>query len=408
MIRLTPTIKEIVARQRPGFSLESELYCDPRAHQLDLEAVWFKHWLYAGHDAQIPKAGDYFLYEIGNESVIVMRGDDNEVRALANVCRHRGSRLCTDETGCVKRIVCPYHQWVYDKDGTLLSAKLMDEGFDPKGYGLRPVHLRTLPGGFLFVCFAPTPPPFDDFAEEVAPHLAFYDLENLMVGATARYTVRANWKLMAENFRECYHCGVGHPEYCQIIPGSNMTGDTKRAAEYKEAKRREWAAKGVPTQLIGFDPGVYRYCERYPYDENCVTMSLDGKPVAAPILAGKQSEVGDIGAFSIVQYPNFWLDINPDYVWTMRITPLAADTCDVSLHWLVRGGQEAGLDFDVARLMAFWKTTGEQDWKLCEDTQAGVKSRFYQPFPYAAVDGGPAQFEEWYLGEATRYLAQNP
>lgn len=391
-------IAPLIAACRSGWSLPQPFYASEEVLVKDIERVFMRQWLYVGTTAQIKNPGQYFLFEIENESVIILRDDDGQVRALHNVCRHRGSQLCTVQTGQVKRLVCPYHQWVYDKDGTLLAAKFMPDDFDKSAFGLKPVHCRTIEG-FIFMCFAENPPDFAPLKAAYGPHLQPYEMERTKVCHIRRYQVKSNWKLIAENFRECYHCTVGHPEYCKVIIGSNQNESwQKYQASYAESEKR-WEAMGLHTKNVHFEDTDWHYCYRYPYHEGYETMSMDGKPVAPRL--GSLPE-GDVGVWSIVQYPNFWMDANNDSIFSMRLTPVSATVTDIELLWLVHEDAVEGVDYNVDRVTEFWRITGEQDWKLCEDNMAGVLSRAYEPGPYAPGEGGPGQFDNWYLKELAR------
>ena len=389
-----PWVQELARACQPGFSLEQPFYNHPRIFELDLERIWMQYWIYAGHISRIPNPGDYFLYQLGSESVIVIRDDEYRVNALVNVCRHRGSQICTQPQGHAKKLVCPYHQWVYDLDGSLRAAKLMPEHLDKAEYGLFRLHCRVLEG-FIFISFAEQPLDFDLLVEKYRPHMRMYQMERAKVAYSASYQVNGNWKLIAENFRECYHCGVGHPEYCSVIIGADLLASREHARQVKAQKQAEWEAKGIPTYKVLFENAqVWYYCERYPYQPGFITMSRDGEAVA-PRLGDLKDP--DVGVFSIVQYPNLWLDINHDYAWAMRVTPLGPTLSEVEASWLVHQDAVEGVDYDVDELIWFWKTTAEQDWKLIQDNQAGVNSRYYRPGPYADVEGGPEQFANWYI-----------
>ena len=389
-------LNDLIQNRKPGFSLEQPFYTEPGIFQLDLEKIWMRYWLYVGHASQLPEPGSYFTYQLGAEPVLVVRGEDNQVRAFSNICRHRGSILCDGPSGRVKKLVCPYHQWVYDLDGRLRTAKLAPQGFDLEAYGLHSLHCKDLEG-FLFISFAETPPDFGLLEQAYLPDLSLYDMQRTKIAFSEKYIVQSNWKLLAENFRECYHCGVGHPEYCSVIIGSNLNQSQERFQQVRFEKEREWAAKGIPTRPVRFEDTGWYYSLRYPYQPGFVTMSLDGNPIAPP-LGNLQDR--DVGVWSIVQYPNFWLDINNDYAWTMRVTPLSPTSTEIVASWLVREDAVEGQDYDLERLIQFWRTTGKQDWKLCEDNQAGVNSRYYSPGPYLdAVEGGPEQFVNWYLNQ---------
>lgn len=391
-------IAELAASQRPGWSLDQAFYANEDVFQCDLEKIWRHYWVYVGHTSQVPKPGSYFTATIAGEPLVILRDEGGQVRALVNVCRHRGSLVCSEPQGQLKKLVCPYHQWVYDLDGTLRAARLMPEDFDRSSFHMFHLACRELEG-FIFVSFAENPPDFERLEEAYLPHMAMYDLRNAKVAYTRRYPVRANWKLIAENFRECYHCGIGHPEYCSVIIGANLDQGRENARLVRETKLREWQAKGIPVERVGFNPLGWYYCERYPYQPGFVTMSADGRQIAPPF--GQIADI-DIGVWSIVQYPNFWLDVNHDYAWAMHLRPLSATLTEVEASWLVRADAVEGRDYDLERLIWFWKTTAEQDWRLCEDNQAGVNSRYYRPGPYSDyAEGGPGQFVDWYLSNLT-------
>jgi phenylpropionate dioxygenase-like ring-hydroxylating dioxygenase large terminal subunit len=391
----SPDIMELVENHRPGWSLDQPFYTSNEVFQQDLERIWMHYWIYVGHVSQLPERGAYFTVQFGEEPVILLRDDTGGVRAFSNVCRHRGSLICNEDQGQVKKLVCPYHQWVYDLDGTLRAAKMMPEDFDKSSFNLHSLHCRELEG-FIFISFAETPPDFDQLIATYQPHMKMYQMARAKIAYSGKYLVKANWKLIVENFRECYHCGVGHPEYCSVIIGANMDAGRERARQVRAEKYQDWEAKGIPTYNKLFDqPDSWFYCERYPYQPGFSTMSADGKPVSLPL--GDLSDP-DVGVWSIVQYPNFWLDINHDYAWAMHLRPLGPMLTEVQADWLVNANAVEGLDYDLKKLTWFWKTTAEQDWRLCEDNQSGINSRFFQPGPYSDyAEGGPGQFVDWYL-----------
>jgi phenylpropionate dioxygenase-like ring-hydroxylating dioxygenase large terminal subunit len=389
-------IAELARAHRPGWSLEQPFYTDARIFTADLEQIWKRYWIYVGHTSQLPWPGSYFTFQLDSEPVIIVRGEDGQVRALMNVCRHRGSLLCDGPSGQVKKLVCPYHQWVYDLDGTLRAAKLMPENFNRSEFNLFSLPCKVLEG-FIFISFAADPPDFGQLEAAYLPHMQMYDLTSARIAYSATYTVESNWKLIAENFRECYHCGVGHPEYCSVIIGANLERGREQARQVREDQYRAWDARGVPTYRVLFENTGWYYCDRYPYQPGYQTMSMDGRPIAPPF---NHLEDTNVGVWSIVQYPNFWLDVNHDYAWAMHLNPKSPTQTEVTASWLVRGDAVEGRDYDLERLLTFWRTTAEQDWKLCSDNQAGVNSSFYRPGPYSDyAEGGPGQFVDWYVAQ---------
>ncbi|HMD00291.1 MAG TPA: aromatic ring-hydroxylating dioxygenase subunit alpha, partial [Ferruginibacter sp.] len=199
-------VQQIIKNYRPGFSLEQAFYISNEVFEAEWEHIFKKQWLYAGNITQIPKPGDYFLYQLQNDSVIVIRGNNNEVYGLYNTCRHRGSAICLTESGHAAKLVCPYHQWVYDKDGTLLNARMMPDDFDKSGYRLSSVHARVVEG-LIFVSLAKMAPSFSAIENSLSPYLKPFRINSAKLACRKNYKLQANWKLVAENFRECYHCG---------------------------------------------------------------------------------------------------------------------------------------------------------------------------------------------------------
>jgi Rieske 2Fe-2S family protein len=384
-------IARLLANQKPGFSLEQPFYTSQEIFEVEIQHIWKKYWLFAGTTADIPKPGDYFTYQVNNDSIIIIRGNNGEVHAHYNTCRHRGSLICLEEKGHAPKLICPYHQWVFDKDGKLLKARLMPDDFDRSSYGLHPVHVEVA-NGFIFISLADTPPDFSQVLHDYAPFLEPYKINEARVAYKKRYQLRTNWKLIAENFRECYHCGPAHPEYCSAVVGANLR---ESVDEVLAERRVAWQQKGLAVDTVEFKDDSFHFAIRYPLRPGVESYSLDGKSVAKPMGAHRDFDAGVLG---LVVYPNFWMDAVSDYMWTMRVTPLSPSKCLVDLAWLVDKSAIEGVDYQIDRLTEFWKVTGEQDWELCENNFRGVESSHYQPGPYAPVEADVAKFVEWYTG----------
>ncbi len=383
-------LQTLIARYRSGYSLEQPFYTDPVIFEQEWEKIWKRQWLFAGQLASIPNAGDYFLYNLQKDSVIIIRGKEGKVYAHHNTCRHRGSLICLEEKGNAPKLVCPYHQWVFEKDGRLLKARLMPEDFDVDAHGLFPVNVEVVEG-LIFICLHNNPPDFEPIRRDYTPFLKPFEAAQAKLAFSCRYTLRTNWKLVAENFRECYHCGPAHPEYCNAVVGANLREDISELLPQKQA---EWQSKGLATELVDFSGMSTHFGIRYPLRSGVQSYSLDGKPVSIPM--GQHPDY-DAGVLGLVNYPNFWMDAVSDYIWTMRLTPLAADCTQIDLAWLVDAKAEAGKDYDPERLVQFWKITGEQDWALCENNFKGIESSHYQPGPYAPVEVDVRRFVDWYI-----------
>lgn len=389
---------QFTGARAPGYSLEQRFYRDPAIFDLDLDRIFFRHWLFAGHASRIREAGDYFLFEFGGESVIVVRTAGNDVRGFYNVCRHRGSRICAGDSGTARSFVCPYHRWTYRLDGSLAAARHMPEDFDNGAFSLEPVPVRVLED-LIFVSFAAEPPGLDPVELDVLPHLRPHGLRRAKICHTARYEIRANWKLVVENSRECYHCPPAHPEYCRIM-GFAAGVDSPRIAAEDEAITRErrahWAGIGLETRVIDFTETSGHHAIRMPFRRGHVSQSVDGAAVAPPMGALVER---DAGALAVVIYPSFWFEASSDYAMIQRFLPAGPELTRVEMNWLVHEDAREGIDYDVGRVTAFWQATADQDRRICEDNQAGVNSRRYRPGPYSMVEAEVDKFVRWYLAQ---------
>ena len=386
----TTNLEDLVERYKSGWSLEQPFYTNPQIFDFEWEHIWKKYWLFAGTTAEIPKAGDYFTYTAHKDSIIIIRGNNEEVYAHYNTCKHRGSLICLEEKGNAPKLICPYHQWVYDKDGSLVKARLMPDDFDTSSYGLHPVHVQVA-NGLIFISLAENPPDFSKVLKDYSPFLNPYKIDQAKVAYKKRYELRTNWKLVAENFRECYHCGSAHPEYCNAVIGANLRESVE---EVLTERRIEWQGKGLAINNIDFKNDSFHFAVRYPLRPGILSYSLDGKAVAVPMGDHKDFDAGVLG---LVVYPNFWMDAVSDYMWTMRLTAVSPSRTVIDLTWLVDSTAVEGVDYTPERLTDFWRITGEQDWALCENNFRGVESSHYQPGPYAPVELDVANFVDWYI-----------
>jgi Rieske 2Fe-2S family protein len=385
-------IQELIAKQRSGFSLDQPFYINQDVFNFEWASIWQKNWLFAGNTAQIQKAGDYFLYQLQKDAIIIIRGNNGEVFAHYNTCTHRGSAICLHEKGTAAKLICPYHQWVFDKDGTLLNARMMPDDFCKEEHNLRSVHVQVVEG-LIFICLAETAPDFSMIKKSLAPYLKPFQINDAKIACTKNYTLRANWKLVAENFRECYHCGGAHVEYCAAVIGASLKEDTTTLTD---AKQKDWNAKGLETNLIEVTAGTTTYAVRYPLRPGVESYSLDGKKVSLPM--GSHTDY-DAGVVGLVNYPNFWMDAVSDYVWTMKVTAVDAAKTDIEFCWLVNKNAIEGKDYDLKRLTEFWEITGEQDGQLCENNFRGIETNGYRPGKYAPVEDQVINFVDWCVGE---------
>jgi Rieske 2Fe-2S family protein len=395
-------VTSLVASYRPGGPLPRDFYVDPEVFQADMDRIWTRYWLYAGHACQIPRPGDWMMWSIGHDSVVLARGRDGEIRAFHNTCRHRGARFCNAEAGHGTVFSCPYHGWSYDLTGRLLRQTQAEFGVPETQLGLHPVKLRNT-AGILWIALGDDPVSFDAAHEDLASRLRHQGLDDAKVAAAQRYTVKANWKLVFENNRECYHCPVAHPEY---VKGTYdvMRAQPQHAPEVlrqTELANARFRALGIDTgdAWSGMTGGFWR-AHRTPLMEGWKTQSLDGAPVAPLMGLFRDRNTWSDGTLRTTVFPNFWQHASDDHAVATRITPIDATTCSIDVWWFVHKDAVEGSDYDLAKLMPFWQRTSEQDWFICEANQLGVSSSRYDPGPYSkTVEQNVQHFVDWYLGE---------
>lgn len=393
-------VKDFKVSRSEGWTLPQLFYSDWKILNLEFKYIFKKRWIYAGHVSQIPNVGDYLLYTVGNDSIIIIRGKDDIIRGLSNTCRHRGSLVCTEICGNVKSLVCPYHQWVYGLDGKLKAARLMSDNFPKDQYGLDTVHCRVLEG-FIFISLSEKPPLFERFAEEVGPALHTQGIDQAKVCHTEVFDVHSNWKLIAENFRECYHCPGSHHEYCNIMFGIEnddyfSNREAPRYSRFREERIREWEKLGVVNSRSDLSPENWYHHVRMFFKDGVETQSIDGRPVA-PLMSRTSDYI--TGPLAGIVLPAFWFESSSDHAVTMRHTPIAPNRTRTELQWLVSKDAIEGKDYSTEKVSEVWKTTGQQDWKLCADNQAGIESSRYRPAPYAECESECEVFLKWYLNQ---------
>ena len=403
----TAGVASLIERREAGYSLEAPFYTSREIHELDLDVIFGKYWFFCATDAEIPDAGDYVTVDVGTHSVIVVRDDDDNVRAFRNVCRHRGSRLLEERCGSVGNIVCPYHQWTYRVDGSLIFAESQPDTFEWGKFGLKPVHVRSV-GGLLFLCLADEPPEdFDEVSEFLEPYLQPYDLTNAKVAHQTDIIEQGNWKLVMENNRECHHCDASHPELVtayfpisrydaeDVPPRMQSVFERYQEAQAELDEVRE--AIGYPredrSELDGRPTGFQ--LSHLPLDGAGASFGPDGQQVCARLMGSMEdSRFGDL---SLHMQPNSWFHFLSDHAVVFSVIPLAPDQTLVRTTWLVHPDAVDGVDYSVEALTSVWRATNDQDRALVESTQRGVADPGYVPGPYSGVEGEVDAFVAWYI-----------
>ncbi|MEE8368785.1 MAG: aromatic ring-hydroxylating dioxygenase subunit alpha [Thermoanaerobaculia bacterium] len=350
-----------------GYYTASEIF------ELEQERLFSNLWLAVGHTSQLSESGSYLVFQIGIESVLVVRNSTGELRAFHNVCRHRGSRLCTQESGHLPgKIQCPYHAWTYDLDGQLLGAPNMQEvsGFQRDDYPLHSVSLRCAEG-VVFISFSEQPEHLESFESVQASlfeRFARWQIPELRSVHRTQYDVDANWKLFFQNYSECYHCPTVHPLLNRLTPYRNSSNDLV-----------EGPVLGGPMELSRADG----------------SMSMDGSRCAAPLAELSARDHKLVYYYTI--FPNMFLSLHPDYVLIHRSIPLAVDRTRIICEWFFHPDAIERADFDPSGALDFWDMTNRQDWELCERAQQGIASSGYTPGPYADLESQLAAFDRHYL-----------
>jgi Rieske 2Fe-2S family protein len=408
------SIADWLDQDRPGHTLPRELYMSEAAFQFDAHVMLKSVWLYACTVAHVKQAGDYFVFELASNSIIVVRGRDRQVRAFWNSCRHRGSRICEQQRGRAPRLTCPYHQWTYGLDGTLLAARSMAEDFDKADHGLVPVALENI-GGLIFICMADDPPPIDRVKADIADQIANYDLEKCKVAVQDELIEHANWKLVMENNRECYHCDVGHPELVSVLgtygfgkglrdDGDGDMVDDRGYDALVAGKRDEWKALRIDRDLIEFPGGWWHRIARLPLANGAVTQSIDGK-LACKKLIGPFAEP-ESSSLSVWTQPNSWHHFCCDHVVTFSLTPLSADRTLLRTSWLVHEDAVEGVDYDAINIAALWRATNKQDGHFSQTNHLGIATDGYRQGPYAVEERLVEAFKDFYVDRARAAIAQ--
>jgi Rieske 2Fe-2S family protein len=350
-------------------TLPQRYFVSPEIFALEQARIFSTQWLCVGHQSQLAKSGDYFVQVVAGESLILLRDQNDAVRGFFNVCRHRGTRLCEEKAGQLRQAIqCPYHAWTYGLDGKLIGAPHMDkvEGFDKAAHSLHGVGL-TLWEGFIFVNLAEGSTSLETMFAPLAGKFAHWNLSKLRLARRLEYDVRANWKLIFENYSECYHCPRVHPELSKLTPYDAAENDLFEGPF-----------------LGGFMP-ITR--------GNSLTMS--GNACALPVGDIKAEDHHRVFYYSI--FPNLLLSMHPDYVMVHQIWPQSPERVTILCDWLFHPDAFGRPDFHPEDAIEFWDMTNRQDWHVCELSQQGIASRAYEPGPYSPRESIPAAWDREYL-----------
>jgi glycine betaine catabolism A len=363
-----------VAGLKPA--LAKEHYVDSASFRLEVDRVLAREWACVGRvdDLGLSRPGRLAVLDVLGESVLVAHTADGRLSGHYNVCRHRGTQLLpagpddpVPSTHDAKAIRCPYHSWTYDLDGKLLRAPHTEDvtDFAPERFGLNPVGVETW-GGFLFVHLTPTSAtPLADSLGPVAERLQRYPLADLRLGRRLSYDVAANWKLIAENYNECYHCAGVHPELCRLVPAFARGG-----------QNLEWE-KGIP------------------HRDGAWTFTETGTSSRAPFSGLDDDE--RVRHKGELVYPNLMLSLSADHVAAFTLRPLAHDRTRIDCDLLFAADEVTKDDFDPSDAADFWDLVNRQDWAVCSSVQRGMSSRSYEQGWFAPMEDESLDIRRWLL-----------
>ncbi|MEO7118959.1 MAG: aromatic ring-hydroxylating dioxygenase subunit alpha [Candidatus Limnocylindrales bacterium] len=356
------TADDVAPTRRPvdeAHLLPPRAFHDPDVFAFEQEAWFATSWVCVGRDEEAAEPGQYFLATVAGDGVVVVRDRAGDLRGFHNVCRHRGSVLLTEPEGRLVRFQCPYHAWTYGLDGALIRAGHTDAliDFEPEEQSLHAIAL-TVWAGFIFVSLDPSGGSLADHLADLPGHVERFGMAGLRRARRIEYEVDANWKVIAENYSECYHCPGVHPQLNKLTPydqGLNLESNGPWAGGWME--------------LTG----------------DADTMSVDGHTHGRAPLPGL-SEDDQRRIYYFVLWPNLLLSLHPDYVMTHQVWPISPERSRVICEWLFAPDEMLRADFDPADAIDFWDLTNRQDWRVCELQQRGTRSRSYVPGRYSLME----------------------
>jgi Rieske 2Fe-2S family protein len=365
-------LREPLAAVQAG--LPAAWYRDRGQYARELEVFWYGKWVAVAREEELPNPGDWRLVRVGTQSLVLLRDEAEGLRAYHNTCRHRGSVLCTEERGrfARRRIVCPYHAWTYDLGGQLVATprRMETEDFRLEDFPLFEVACDRW-GGFVFANVDRSAGPLAAAIGDRAERYERYRFAELRVGKRIVLDVAANWKLLAENFSECFHCPPVHPQFCRVVTAYQEGG--------------AWGLRGAPEPRPEYKPGAQ-------------TLTMDGtaRLPAFPDLNGE--ERGKLYTADMV-LPNLFLNIHPDYVNSQLMFPTGPESVRMVYEWLFEPRHLPLADADLEHYVALWDITNRQDAQNCEWQQQGLQSREFRHGVYVPQEFDAHRFAEWVRSE---------
>ena len=368
---MTAFHRTVASYQQGARTMPREYYTSPAILAEEWERIFAREWCCVGRASSLAERGDWMLRTVAGESLIIVRGADGALRALFNICRHRGTRICSTASGRFSETIqCPYHAWTYTTDGRLIGAPHMQEveGFRKQDY---PLHAAALAEweGFIFVNIARDPVPFAEWFAPMLDRLSRFNLSGLKVGHRVEYDVAANWNLVFQNYSECLHCPMIHPELSTVLPYQSGAKDLTEG------------------------PFLGGYMEITEGNQSAtMTGRACGRVVNDALDASDRRR-----AYYYSLMPNLLLSIHPDYVNYYLVSPVSVDRTLVESEWMFNPANEGDPSFNPQDAIAFWDVTNRQDWAIVAASQLGIGSSRYEPGPYSPRESIPAAWDRQYL-----------
>ena len=354
---------ETFPRPVDGLTLPRHFFVSEEIFARETDRLFHSGWFCVGRRDQLSHPGQYFLAEVAGENLIVTLDADDHLHAAFNVCRHRGSRLATESAGEFShcRIRCPYHRWTYDCGGKLLAAPNMSDHFQAAEWSLHMAAIEVWQG-FLFVNLAIHPQPIEEAFEPFWNQLSDWCTSELKVVRQEEYELATNWKMVFQNFNECYHCRSVHPGLQELSPVDECSNDFS-----------EGPFLGGPMRL------------------SSESMTTNGKRTAAPIRSLGEEKRERVYYYTLL--PNMLLAMHPDFVLAWRIHPRSPSQTKITAQWLYEPEAIQHSDFDPRPAIEFWDKTNRQDWAICQSSYQGIRSKAYVPGPWSPRESIPQSFD---------------
>ena len=337
-------------------SLDKKFYFSDEIYHQELDNIFYSDWICCGREEDLDSAGSYNIFVIGNENLFIIKDKNNDIRVFHNFCKHRGCQILeNEESSPLKRnIRCPYHSWVYNFDGSLYKAPHLDVDIKDKRFHLNSVHCETW-GGFIFINLDKKPPPFEEYIQDISAQFVRYPLNELVSSRSFEYEVSANWKVLLENYNECYHCAGVHPELVNIVPAFKENG----------ASGLDWE-------------------EGIPYRAGANTFTFSGTTDREPFPGLNQSEKDN--HFGQALFPNLMMSLSMDHVAAFIIQPLSPSKTIIDCRILFHPNEVVKSGFNPDDASEFWNLVNKQDWNICERVQKGMQSKTFKYGYYAPME----------------------